>query len=149
MRCPSLPCAKGGGPLAVEGLSPPPPTRKKRECLRRRSIGIYPVLLTSFSPQASHSSLKDTKYSCVLMEHLQEKTSRAKLHSTSKRRVFLQEQAKSHGNADAYRGFLTHYWWKTPFLKRVTPLWSAAFRLALFLSCNKPLQFCNMSTCRL
>jgi len=67
------------------------------------------------------------------MEYLQEKISRAKLRSTSKRRVFLQEQAKSHGNADAYRGFLTHYWGKTPFLKRVTPLWSAAFDRVLFL----------------
>jgi len=67
------------------------------------------------------------------MEHLQEKTSCAKLHSTSKRRVFLQEQAKSHGNADAYRGFLTNYWGKTPFLKRVTPLWIAAFEATLFL----------------
>ena len=105
---------------------------KKRGYVRRRSIGIYPVLPVSFSLQASHSSLKDTKYSCVLMEHLQEKTSCAKLHSTSKRRVFLQEQAKSHGNADAYRGFLTHYWGKTPFLKRVTPLWSAALPLSFY-----------------
>ena len=44
---------------------------------------------------------------------------------------FLEEKAKSHGNADAYRGFLTHYYGK-----------SAVFGQFLTMAHTRRLVFC-------
>ncbi|MEE0927555.1 MAG: hypothetical protein UIG59_00060, partial [Acutalibacteraceae bacterium] len=54
-----------------------------------------------------------------------------KLLCTRKWMIFLEEKAKSHGNADAYRGFLTHYYGK-----------SAVFGQFLTMAHTRRLVFC-------
>ena len=58
-------------------------------------------------------SLIIRQYYCVFHLRFGNKFTPTKLLCTRKWMIFLEEKAKSHGNADAYRGFLTHYYGKS------------------------------------
>ena len=69
----------------------------------------------------NRSFLKYIQYFFVLSDSLQEKILLPKLRSTPKREIFLQDKGKSHGKADAYRGFLMQYCRKKSGLERINP----------------------------
>ena len=65
--------------------------------------------------------MKYTQYFVVLWISLREIISLSKLQSTPKREIFLQDKIKSHGKADACRGFLMQYCRKRSDLERINP----------------------------
>ena len=107
--------------LKAENANRVPRSAPKKERLWADSHRDLHGFERIFFPAENPSFLKYIQYFCVLWIFLQEKIFHSKLRSTPKREIFLQDKIKSHGKANAYRGFLTQYCRNRSVLERITP----------------------------
>ena len=84
-------------------------------------MGIYTVLNEFFPPQRPPSSLKYIQYFFLAGDPCEENSSIQNCEALQSERFFLLDKRKSHGKADAYRGFLLRYWGKRSDLERINP----------------------------